>query len=45
MTYADNNAIEYFRKQGFTENYDLPEPRWKDFIKDYNGSTMMQCTI
>ena len=45
LTYADNNAIEYFRKQGFAQNPDLPEPRWKGYIKDYNGSTMMQCTI
>ena len=23
----------------------MPESRWKGFIKDYNGSTMMQCQI
>ncbi len=23
----------------------MPEPRWKGYIKDYNGSTMMQCQI
>ena len=23
----------------------MPEPRWKGFIKDYSGSTMMQCMI
>ena len=45
LTYADNNAIEYFRKQGFTQNHDLPEPRYLGFIKDYNGSTLMQCSI
>jgi len=45
LTYADNNAIEYFRKQGFTKSPTLPEHRWKGFIKDYNGSTMMQCNI
>jgi len=50
LTYADNNAIEYFRKQGF-QKYALNNPRfmvehrWKGFIKDYNGSTMMQCKI
>lgn len=45
LTYADNNAIEYFRKQGFTKCPTLPESRWKGYIKDYNGSTMMQCTV
>ncbi len=50
LTYADNNAIEYFRKQGFQkyvaggERF-MTESRWKGFIKDYNGSTMMQCSI
>jgi uncharacterized protein YcgL (UPF0745 family) len=23
----------------------MTETRWKGFIKDYNGSTMMQCSI
>ena len=41
LTYADNNAIEYFRKQGFNKEPNLPQPRWKGYIKDYNGSTMM----
>lgn len=50
LTYADNNAIEYFRKQGFQkylaggERF-MNETRWKGYIKDYNGSTMMQCSI
>jgi histone acetyltransferase len=41
LTYADNNAIEFFRKQGFNQKGYMPENRWKGFIKDYNGSTMM----
>jgi histone acetyltransferase len=53
LTYADNNAIEYFKKQGFTKSSDrdetpanhMPERRWKGYIKDYNGSTMMQCAV
>jgi histone acetyltransferase len=45
VTYADNNAIEYFRKQGFTKHLQMPEARWKGYIKDYSGSTMMQCKI
>ena len=43
MTYADNNATEFFKKQGFNQKGYMPEPRWKGYIKDYNGSTMMQC--
>ena len=23
----------------------MPETRWKGYIKDYSGSTMMQCKI
>ena len=60
LTYADNNAIEYFKKQGFTKTLSkdvsdgnlvmrnschMPETRWKGYIKDYNGSTMMQCAV
>lgn len=50
LTYADNNAIEYFRKQGFQKyvaggDRFMSEHRWRGYIKDYNGSTMMQCTI
>ena len=45
LTYADNNAIEFFRKQGFNPKGFMQENRWKGYIKDYNGSTMMQCQI
>lgn len=45
LTYADNNATEFFKKQGFNQKGYMPEPRWKGYIKDYNGSTMMQCQI
>ena len=30
---------------GFTKSPTLPESRWKGYIKDYNGSTMMQCVV
>jgi len=45
LTYADNLAIEFFKKQGFNQKLFMPEPRWKGYIKDYSGSTMMQCLI
>ncbi|CDW81357.1 histone acetyltransferase gcn5-like [Stylonychia lemnae] len=45
LTYADNLAIEFFKKQGFNQKGQMHEARWKGYIKDYSGSTMMQCQI
>ncbi|KAI9596556.1 putative histone acetyltransferase [Syncephalis fuscata] len=45
LTYADNYAIGYFKKQGFTKDITLERSRWMGFIKDYEGGTMMQCTM
>lgn len=45
LTYADNYAVGYFKKQGFTKNITLPKELWKGYIKDYEGGTLMQCTM
>ena len=45
LTYADNFATGYFRKQGFTEEITLPTSVWKGYIKDYDGGTMMGCRL
>ncbi len=45
LTYADNYAIGYFKKQGFTKDITLEKPRWMGYIKDYEGGTIMQCTM
>ncbi|KAK3309591.1 histone acetyltransferase-like protein [Chaetomium strumarium] len=45
LTYADNYAIGYFKKQGFTKEITLPESIWMGYIKDYEGGTIMQCTM
>lgn len=45
LTYADNYAIGYFRKQGFTMTVGMPKERWKGYIKDYDGGTLMECKI
>lgn len=45
LTYADNYAIGYFKKQGFTKNQTMPKWRWERFIKDYDGGTLMECAI
>ena len=45
LTYADNYAIGYFKKQGFTKDITLEKQRWMGYIKDYEGGTIMQCTM
>lgn len=45
LTYADNYAIGYFKKQGFTKDITLEKSRWMGYIKDYEGGTIMQCTM
>jgi histone acetyltransferase len=45
LTYADNNAVGYFLKQGFTRSITLPREVWGGFIKDYDGGTLMECVL
>jgi histone acetyltransferase len=45
LTYADNFATGYFQKQGFTKEVTLPKSSWMGYIKDYEGGTLMQCTM
>mmetsp|Transcript_13333 Transcript_13333/g.40338 ORF Transcript_13333/g.40338 Transcript_13333/m.40338 type:complete len:374 (+) Transcript_13333:120-1241(+) len=45
LTYADNYAIGYFKKQGFSQTVTLPRERWFGFIKDYDGGTLMECYV
>lgn len=45
LTYADNYAIGYFKKQGFTKEITLEKSRWMGYIKDYEGGTIMQCEM
>lgn len=43
LTYADNSAIGFFKKQGFTL---YPRSNsWKGYIKDYEGGTLMECKV
>lgn len=37
LTYADNYAIGYFKKQGFTTEISLDKSVWMGYIKDYEG--------
>ncbi|KAL8029096.1 hypothetical protein ABFX02_14G205900 [Erythranthe guttata] len=45
LTYADNNAVGYFVKQGFTKEIYLERDRWHGYIKDYDGGILMECRI
>ncbi|RDX60274.1 Histone acetyltransferase GCN5, partial [Mucuna pruriens] len=45
LTYADNNAVGYFIKQGFTKEIHLDKDRWQGYIKDYDGGILMECKI
>ncbi|KAJ1020726.1 hypothetical protein NDA16_004118 [Ustilago loliicola] len=45
LTYADNYAIGYFKKQGFTKEISLDRSIWVGYIKDYEGGTLMQCSM
>lgn len=45
LTYADNYAIGYFKKQGFSKDITLDKPIWIGYIKDYEGGTIMQCSM
>eukprot|EP00465_Bigelowiella_longifila_P006545 CAMPEP_0185260554 /NCGR_PEP_ID=MMETSP1359-20130426/9144_1 /TAXON_ID=552665 /ORGANISM="Bigelowiella longifila, Strain CCMP242" /LENGTH=263 /DNA_ID=CAMNT_0027846879 /DNA_START=1 /DNA_END=792 /DNA_ORIENTATION=- len=45
LTYADNYAIGFFKKQGFAKKISMPRSRWAGFIKDYDGANLMECKI
>ena len=45
LTYADNFAVGYFKKQGFSKEITLERSAWAGYIKDYEGGTIMQCTM
>ncbi|GAA5872816.1 hypothetical protein JCM16303_006842 [Sporobolomyces ruberrimus] len=45
LTYADNYAIGYFKKQGFTKEIQLDRSVWAGYIKDYEGGTIMHCSM
>lgn len=41
LTYADNYAIGYFKKQGFTKEITFPRDKWVGYIKDYDSANLM----
>ncbi|CAG5898031.1 unnamed protein product [Menidia menidia] len=45
LTYADEYAIGYFKKQGFSKDIKVPKSRYLGYIKDYEGATLMECEL
>lgn len=45
LTYADENAIDFFKKQGFSNDIKLPRSEYFGYIKDYEGATLMHCEL
>lgn len=45
LTYADENAIEFFKKQGFSSDIKLPRSEYFGYIKDYEGAYLMHCEL
>ncbi|ODN01457.1 Histone acetyltransferase KAT2A [Orchesella cincta] len=45
LTYADKNAIGYFKKQGFSKKIMFSRSKYSGFIKEYNGATLMHCKL
>lgn len=45
LTYADNFAVGYFRKQGFSSVLSHPKETYSGYIKDYDVATLMECNL
>lgn len=45
LTYADNSAVGYFKRQGFTLQINFNPDIWTKCIKDYQGATLIHCKI
>ncbi|RZB39129.1 histone acetyltransferase KAT2A [Asbolus verrucosus] len=45
LTFADENAIGYFERQGFSKDIKLNRSIYQGYIKDYEGATLMHCEL
>ncbi|XP_050452981.1 histone acetyltransferase KAT2A-like [Cataglyphis hispanica] len=45
LTFADEFAIGYFKKQGFSKDIKLPKSMYQGYIKDYERATLMHCEL
>ena len=45
LTYADNFAIDFFKKMGFSSQIKLPKERYVSVMDDYINATLMECQL
>ncbi|VDN05328.1 unnamed protein product [Thelazia callipaeda] len=45
LTYADEFAVGYFKKQGFSQKITIDKKQYHGYIKDYEGATLMGCQL
>ncbi|XP_071943488.1 histone acetyltransferase KAT2A-like [Antedon mediterranea] len=45
LTFADEYAIGYFKKQGFSKDIKMSKAAYIGYIKDYEGATLMGCQL
>ncbi|XP_060075718.1 histone acetyltransferase KAT2B-like [Ylistrum balloti] len=45
LTFADEYAIGYFKKQGFSKDIKMNRSAYLGYIKDYEGATLMGCEL
>ena len=45
LTFGDEFAIGYFKKQGFSKDIKLPRAMYQGYIRDYEGATLMHCEL
>ena len=44
-TYADDTALGFFHRHGFSLHSKLPKEEWAGFLKDYSEATLLSCPI
>lgn len=44
-TYADDTALVFFHRHGFSLHSHLPKSEWSGFLKDYAEATLLSCSI
>jgi histone acetyltransferase len=45
LTYADNTALGFFKKQGFEAVQETATCSWNGYIKTYLEGTLMECKV
>ncbi|CAB3408511.1 unnamed protein product [Caenorhabditis bovis] len=45
LTFADEFAIGYFKKQGFSTRIEISKKHYQGFIKEYEGAALMGCQL